>query len=220
MAPIPLANVYACIGIVRSGSDSTIKWRLTQDIFSSTTPTAGDTVFSDLSDFWAAMVWDADVLEEIRVYNWVLGTQPYPNGLPIFVIPYNISGSASGDWTTAAPPQPYCGNDVVLRIDKFHNGIGKPGRSFMRNLLRDNDIVGDGGVQWSLNPLSVFKQSQLNTIVTATGWGTHFASGSSAVKGVVVQASRKHDTVSGYGVITSLNLIGASTNKPTRKSKK
>lgn len=218
--PIPLANVYACIGIVRSGTNPDVKWRLTQDIHAAVVPTPSDIVFSDLSDFWLAMIWNLDVLEEIRVYNWVLGAQPYPAGLPIFVIPYNLNGSAAADWGTGAPPIPYCGDDVCLRIDKFHDGVGKPGRSFMRNLLRDNDIVSSAPGPWVLNPMSVFTQANLNTIVTSTGWGTHFASGSAAAQAVVVQASRKHETVSGFGHVTSLNLIGATTNKPTRKNKK
>lgn len=217
---VPLPNVYACIGIAHSGSNPAIKWRLTQDIHSAVVPTAADIVFSDLSDFWLAMIWDTDVLEEIRVYNWVLGTQPYPEGLPLFVIPYNLNGSASGDWVHTPSTTPQAGNDVVMRIDKEHNGIGKPGRSFMRNLIRSSDIVAADGSPWTFVSGTPFTQEHLDSIVASTGWGTHFSSGSASANAVVVQASRKHDTVAGFGIITELALVGVSTNKPTRKGKK
>jgi hypothetical protein len=212
--------VYACIGIVASGANPNNKWRLTQDIYSLTVPIPSDIVFTDLADFWSALIWDNDILEEIRVYNWVLGTQPYPSGLPIFVIPYGTFGTASGDWVHTPSTAPYAGNEVVIRIDKEHNGIGKPGRTFARNLVRSSDIEASDDGPWVFVPGTPFNQTHLNSIVTATGWGTHFAGGSASAQAVVVQASRKHDTVHGYGQITQLQLVGVSTNKPTRKGKK
>lgn len=218
--PLFLPSVYSIVYEMQNIADPALKWRNTYDFHSPALPTPADPIFTALTNLQHSMTWSDSTLIEARVYNWAKGAPPYPTGLPIFTIPLHSPGGAPLAWSANAGDTA-AGGEVVLRVDRAHGGVGKPGRLFYRSIPRAADIQAISGGKWSIPGGSPFQPSQFATIKTATGINNFFQGGSSTTGNlVVVQYSPKHQTVSGYAVISDLIFVGVTTNKQTRKNKK
>lgn len=219
--PVTLPGIYTAIAEYFVTSDPKIKWRNSYDFAASAPPDAGTPVVAAIASFARAMIFSDCTLGTVKIYNWARGTQPYPTGLPIAESNLNNAGDADTQWVFGGL-QTAAGNDVCLRIDKPHVGVGRPGRFFFRNFIPDSNLEAVRGDQWSLVPSTPITPVHLDNVLTASGManylhGAPFTDGSAMV---TVQYSHKTNTVHGFNYDTDWVLVGATTNKPTRKSKK
>lgn len=216
------AGLYTAIVEYSVVADPTIKWRNTYDFHSAITPTGTADIIAALAAYATAWIFANSQLETIKVYNWSRGTQPYPNGLPILEITYNHAGTGATVWTLSDTYAPV-GNEVCLRVDKLHAGIGRPGRFFYRNFLPETQIQAGYGIGWSLISGTHITQSTLETFLTSSGI-VNYLSGhidpTSQQGFATVQYSRKANIVHGYNYDSNWVIVDVTTNKPTRKNKR
>ena len=220
--PITLANVYTAIAEYSVIASPTVKWRNSYDFHSAVAPTGSADIVAALALFAPAMIFSNNQLDKIKVYNWSKGTQPYPDGLPILEIDYNTAGTAESDWVFTGS-HPEAGNEVCLRVDKLHAGIGRPGRFFYRNFIPYDQLQAQDGGGWSLVSLTPINQGRLETILTAKGIVNYLAGhiDPTTQQGfATVQYSSKAHVVHGYNYDSNWQIVDVTTNKPTRKSKR
>lgn len=221
-SPVTLANVYTALCEYSVIADPSTKWRNTYDFHSAVAPTGTADVVAAIQAFALGMIFADQQLDSVKVYNWARGSQLYPAGLPILDIPVNAPGQASTAWVITGSPA-RVGNDVCLRVDKEHSGIGRPGRFFYRNLLTTGVIEANPGQPWTMAPGSSFTQGHLTTWITTSGLVNFLAGHVDPTTQqclCTVQYSRKTNVVHGFNYDANLVLVGVTTNKPTRKSKK
>ena len=218
--PVTLPTVYTAIYEMVNHADPTIKFRNTYDFHSPTIPTPADPLFAALTGLQSSMTWDDCDMIEVRVYPWSRGPNTYPSGLPIFTIPVNAPGAAQIAWAITTTDVAN-GGEVCLRIDRAHNGIGKPGRLFYRTIPRASDVQAVSGGRWSIVSGSHFDSAHFDSIKTNTGIKTYLVGGGSTNSFLaMVQYSPKHKVVNGYELLTDFVFRGVTTNKTTRKNKK
>jgi hypothetical protein len=220
--PVTLPGVYTMLVEYANTSDPSKTWRNTYDFFQSSLPQIGDS-FANAMRQWAISMIHADAhLAKVAVYNWAKGRQPYPTGQPIWSESLTTAGTAEVAWVYPGGyvPAPV-GGEVVLRVDREHAGGARPGRLFLRTLLQEADLQSAGsGEKWTITLVSPITQAHLNSIVAGAGL-TGFLNQTPPGTGLcVVQYSPKTNVVHGFIPQTSFTLIGASTNKQTRKNKK
>jgi hypothetical protein len=216
--PVTLPNVYAVIFEMENIAIPAQKWRNTYDIFSSTTPAATDQILNDLASYQIRMTWSDSIVVGMKVYRWVRGAPPYPNGLPLFSTAMNTTGMAPTAWVANAGDIA-AGGEVCLSVERLHGGQGKVGRLFHRSIPRQPDLQATSGGKWFIGVGSPFTVTQYQSIMTPY-LNEYFVTGTSAQKLVIVQYSPKHQTVSGYQVATNFVMVGVTTNKQGRKNKK
>ena len=225
MAPPPPsipAGLYTAIAEYNVIAEPTIKWRNTYDFHSAITPTGTADLVAALATYAPGFIFNTCQLTTIKVYNWSRGTVPYPDGLPILEITYNTAGKADVAWTLSDTYAP-TGNEVCLRVDKNHAGIGRPGRFFYRNMLPESQLSATVGGGWSLISGTHFTQAALEAWITSSGV-VNFLTGHidpTTQQGfATVQYSRKANIVHGYNYDSNWVIVDVTTNKPTRKNKK
>lgn len=222
LPPIPLANVYTAICEYSVIANPSVKWRNTYDFHSAVAPTGSADIVAALAEYAPGMIFSWAQLDTIKVYNWSRGTETYPNGLPILEIAYNTPGVANTAWVVSGSQNP-AGNNVCLRIDKEHSGVGRPGRFFIRNLIYESSIQASDGQPWVLVEPSPFSQSHLTAWITTSGVVNYLAGHVDPTTQqcfVTVQYSAKAHVVHGFNYDSNWVIIGATENKPTRKSKR
>lgn len=220
--PTPPPDMYTAIVEYSVIAAPTTKWRNSYDFHSAVTPTGTADIVAALASFGPAMIFANNQLDKIKVYNWSRGTQPYPDGLPILEIPYGTAGTAESEWVFTGS-QPEAGNEVCLRVDKQHLGIGRPGRFFYRNFIPYSQLQAQDGAGWSLVSLTPINQGRLEVILTSTGIVNYMAGhvDPTLQQGfTTVQYSRKANLVHGWNYDSNWVIVDVTTNKPTRKSKK
>lgn len=225
MAPLPpldLANVYTAIVEYSVIAQPETKWRNTYDFHSAVAPTGSADIVAALAAYAPGWIFNNSQMDSIKVYNWSKGTQPYPNGLPILDIVYNTVGHASTAWTLSDTYAPM-GNEVCLRVDKEHSGIGRPGRFFIRNFLPDTQVQATYGNGWELISGTHITQSALAAWITSSGV-VNFLAGhvdpTTQQCFCTVQYSSKAHEVHGFNYDSNWIIVDVTTNKPTRKSKR
>lgn len=217
MATFP--NGYDLIVTYQNQTDPTIQWRNTFTFISNTVPVFGAGIVGALGGFAQTLCHPDSSVVEYKCYNWARGRQPYPLGLPLFVHTLNIPGTAPSHWTALSASYVPTGGEVVLRIDHVPTALGRPGRTFVRGLLGENDISAlSGGRIFLTGSLATF-QADLNTIVSSSGLGAFLVPTATTQVLAVIQYTKKTDTVHGYAGIGSLVVIDATNNKRSRKNK-
>jgi len=222
MAPVFITDVYTAIVEMSNVTDPLSKWRSTYDFFSPTVPVASDPIIDSMSSLNAFMLHTGDQVDKVSVYVWARGAQPYPNGNPLFVKAYGVTGTADSHWY---PPltTPYVANgaEVCARIDRQTITGGKPGRLFMRRFFGQHDVVGSDAGEWvTTMPISDY-ESQLAVVVSAVNLNQHFYSGTSPQKLVVTRYSKRPGAPPPSATyVTDLHFIDVTTSKTTRKGKK
>jgi hypothetical protein len=219
-APVTLANTYTLIVEMFNTANPQLKWRNSFDFQSTGVPTiAGSPLCQSIKTFMGAMVNADTTIGKFALYNWAKGTQPYPTGLPIDVFYWNVPGAAPATWATALfTPYSPVGGEIALRMDHEPVTPGKPGRTFFRGLLGEGDIKALTGGQWVLTVLIAILQAILDNLLAATHVNTFFGAGSGGEKLVIVRYSPKTGVVHGASSVSSWRLMGATTNKRTRKN--
>lgn len=220
--PVTLANVYTAIAEYSVIANPTIKWRNSYDFHSAIAPTGSADIVAAIASFAPGMIFSENQLDKIKVYNWAKGTQPYPDGLPILEIDYGTAGVAHTAWVMTDETD-QAGNEVCLRVDKDHSGIGRPGRFFFRNLLPMSQLGALDGQGWHLVGGSPFTQAHFETWLTTSGVVNYLAGhiDPTTQQGfATVQYSSKAHVVHGYNYDSNWVMIGPTTNKATRKSKR
>lgn len=220
LSPVTLANVYEMIFTMQNVATGK-QWRNSYTFYSPATPVSGDNAADHLYRMQIAMVrLDSQIVKQ-ACYNWARGTQPYPLGMPVWEATLANPGTADADWSTVLDPAyEAVGGEVVVRVDHEPLTGNKPGRSFFRGLVGKNDVASTTVGRWLLIALIAALQAVLDAITSGSHVNDMFAGGSSSQKLVVVRYSPKTNTVHGYTLVTGLKLIGASTNKLTRKNKR
>ncbi len=217
MALVTAPNTYEIICEYENAANPTITWRNTYAYQKMSTPDPSDDIFTNLFPFASAMAQPDCNLVQFRVYKWVRGgPNPYPNGLPLFVIEHNSACNAPTLWGSAAAGDPLPGS-CVLRMDRIHGGQGKPGHLFYRGLLHEGDVASVSGGPIVLTNTATYSQTHLDGIVATTHMDNHLAGGLSASQLCIVQYSDKHNTLGSINNQINFTLIGATQNKKTRK---
>lgn len=220
--PVTLAECYTAIVEYSVIAEPTIKWRNSYDFHSVPTPTGSADIVAALASFAPGFIFANSQMNSIKVYNWSKGTNPYPAGLPILEIVYNTGGHAATAWTLSDTYAPL-GNEVCLRVDKEHAGIGRPGRFFYRNLLPETQVQAGYGVGWSLISGTHFTQSAMEAWITSSGVVNYLAGHvdpTTQQAFITVQYSAKAHVVHGFNYDSNWVIVDVTTNKPTRKSKR
>lgn len=220
LAPVTLANVYEMIFTMENTATGK-QWRNSYSFYSPSTPVSGDNAADHLYRMQIAMVRSDSKIVKQACYAWARGTQPYPLGMPIWEATLAAVGTADAAWLGLVDPtyEP-TGGEVCLRMDHEPLAGNKPGRTFFRGFLGKLDISATTVGKWVLIALIGAFQAVLDTILASSNVNDLFASGASPQKLVVVRYSPKTNTVHGYTAVTAFTLIGATTNKVNRKSKK
>jgi hypothetical protein len=219
--PVTLPGVYTAIIEVANTNDPSKTWRNTYDFFQSSLPQPTDPIANGLRQWQVSHTHTDAHLSKMAVYNWSKGRQPYPLGQPIWSQSLTTVGDAATAW---GYPLPYTvlavGGEVVLRVDREHPGGFRPGRLFLRALINEGDVsVVGSGEKWGLTLSSPLTQAHLNSIV-AGSIGSFLNQTPPSTGLCVVQYSPKTNVVHGFIPQSSFLLIGASTNKQTRKNKR
>lgn len=220
--PITLANVYTAIVEYSVVGNPSIKWRNSYDFHSTVAPTGSADIVAALAAYAPGWIFSNSQMDSIKVYNWSKGTQPYPSGLPILEIAYGTPGHASTVWTLSDTYNPL-GNEVCVRVDKEHAGIGRPGRFFFRNMIPDGQVQASQGGKWAFTVGTHITQSAHTAFITSSGVVNYLAGHvdpTTQQAFVTVQYSSKAHVVHGYNYDSNWVIIGPTTNKPTRKSKR
>jgi len=216
--PVFLANVYELIFNYQNTSDTTLKWRTTHEIFSSSAPLPTDAIVTDLTLLAEAMADTDTTLETVACYAWARGTVPYPEGSALWIKTLGVPCTASSDWGTTRVTYVPGDKSLCLRIDKETVTSGRPGRNFIRALLGTGDVSSISGGKWQLVKSRTLWQEAFEVILADANVEQYFSAGSSAIKLVVVRYSPKTNTVHGYSEIGSMQIINATTAKGNRKS--
>lgn len=220
---VTLPNVYDLIVSVENSANSMMKWRNTFTFYSGGSPAPGVGIIAAIGGFMEAMVRSDSTIVEFSCYNWARGRQPYPLGQPIFTITTAIQGTADSNWTSLTSPYSPVGGEVVMRVDHQPEAGGKPGRNFFRGLFGERDLSSITGGNWATVPSAGAIQTNLETILTASGLKNFFGPftpGPGTQVLAVVRYSKKLGTVFGYVPITDFRFVAVSTSKRTRKSRR
>ena len=221
-APLTYPGVYTIVCEMENTANTAIKWRNTYDFVAAVTPTDSNPIMDNVMHFQDSMTDPDSTFVEMRVYNWAKGAQPYPDGLPLFVRTVNAPGDAVAAWGRGSAT-PAAGGEVCLNIARRASGPVKPGRFFFRSTIRDADIESISGGRWTFTTggAALFTQTALNTIVADSGLAANLLGGVDPTnKLVLVPYSKLHGTHGTFEVVSSIVLIGVTTNKQTRKNKK
>lgn len=215
-----LPGVYDAIVTKQNISDPAIKWRNTWTFKSVNTPAQGDPFFTDLLLLEGGLIWPDSELVELSVYNWARGRQPYPLGQPIFTTTLASPGYADTGWTHLQHPRTPTSGIVCLRLD--HNPIsgGKPGRTFSRAILGAGDVTAISGGRFTLVPTVPNVDADWQAVIGHAAFAQYFSPGAGGYELVIVRYTRKTDTVHGFTGVLSIRVIGATTNKLSRKGRR
>lgn len=221
MAGLPWPNTYEYIVTQQNNIDPTIEFRNTVSFFSPTVPTPSDGIIVALNAYFNSMVHSDVNTIQCAVYKWVRGgPSPYPTGLPIFVLPINVAGVADAAWGYSGSEKGV-GGEVCLRIKKTNTGGLKPGRLYLRGLLRENDVIAESGGRWVFQSGTPITSAKHALIVQSTGLlnylGTHLLNPEYLFD---VAYSKKHTTVGPGEMVFDLTMEGPTTNKISRKSRR
>jgi hypothetical protein len=213
-------GVYDAIFEFTNNAAPLDKWRTTLTYIQTIVPSPTDAFIIAIEGVWKAFVHPDVTLSTITVYNWSRGALIYPAGSPIFTKTTNVVGTADTNWPHLAPLYSPNGGEVCLRMDHEPTTGGKPGRSFLRALLGEDDVSAQSGGRWILNPTLANLQSDLNGILTGGGLMPYFGAGLGGTIIGIQRFSKKHSVVGPFVPCTGFTLIGVTTNKLTRKNKK
>lgn len=218
--PVTLPGAYDHISTFQNIANPTEKWRATMTFAAPAVPGPSTPIVQAIEGFMSTVVHsDAQIIQH-SVYNWARGRQPYPLGTPIFTITGAVPGVAGAEWTALASPYIPAGGEVVLRIDHEPVGGGRPGRNFFRALLGKSDVSSTSGGKWILVPTVLALQVNLATILTATSLATFLNGGVGGARLIIVRYSPKTNIVHGETDVSTLQVVGVTTNKLSRKNRR
>jgi hypothetical protein len=143
----------------------------------------------------------------------------------LWILPLNLIGEKPTTYSGQQAAPALTGKEVVAFIKQNTTG-GKPGKQFLRQLYDLGDIGAVAGAPWEVLP-SARVTAALFTTDTNTVLGPYFGP-TAAPALVVVHFSKKNYNANPTNPanlpfstnVSSLTLVGPSTNRPTRKSKK
>lgn len=214
-------NTYEAIVEFQNISQPQFKWRNTVSFFSPTVPTPTDGIIVALVAFFTDMVHTDVNFVQLVCYNWARGgPQPYPTGLPLFTLPVGVAGTADAAWGYSGA-EVGTGGEVVLRLDKTISGGLKPGKLFLRGLIREGDTGAASGGTWTLASGTPLTAAKLELIVQNSGLldylGTHSLHPQYLFD---VAYSKKHDTAGPGHIVFDIDFHGVTTNKLSRKNRR
>ena len=221
--PVTLANAYDAIVTYQNIGDPAVRWRNTYTFHSDTVPIPGAGIVGAIGTFAVGMVHSDVELVELSVYNWSRGRLPYPSGSPLFSTISANPGLADSHWPHLTTPYTANAGEVSLRSDHQPQTAGKPGRSFFRALLGAGDITAISGGRWSLkSPVSTAGlQSDMEALLTVSTLKTYMSAGAPGGQElVVVRFSKKLNAVFGSTLVTDFVVLGVTTNKNRRTSRR
>lgn len=216
---VTFPGAYDVIFEYHNVTDPTIFWRTTWTIVDNAPPTWPGGILGALQAYVTAMVHSDVLVDKLSVYNWARGRLPYPLGTPLFIQPLSLIGQADGNWPALSTPYTPAGGEVCLRVDKIASG-GKNGRNFHRALLGEDDISALSGGRISTVASVAVLQTQHDTIVTNAGLHSFMLPAATTTGLIVMRFSEKTGVVHGYSMLSSMSVIGATTNKLNRKNRK
>lgn len=220
-----LPNHYELIGhfLGQNGVDT---WRNSIVVFqSSGQPQPTDPIIQAMVEWWRLNLITTCSYVKSELRAWTRGDVPFSNEGAIW---NSTVGAGIGQKTNVASygaeGTAGVGKEVVGFVRIF-NTIGREGKMFMRALLDNADVFSSAGGPWVFitpGPPNVTPTKFANTAVNTIG--LYFGSANPGLR--VVHFSIKHWNASGGATpdapfgsdITSMQLVGPTLNKPTRKS--
>ena len=217
--PITLPGYYDIVWHMSNTANPNDQWRNTFTFKYPSVPPVGADLLAALGGLVQACTREDSQIDGYDVYNWSRGRQPYPAGLPVTSFRGVAAGTAHANWPHLNTAYVAAGGEIALRMDHDTMTPSKPGRTFFRGLLGAADIHAVTGGKWTLVPTVADLQADLNAIMTATGLGAFIDNITPAKQLVVVRWSKVHaPLVASAAEINSLNIIGVTTNRQTRKN--
>lgn len=219
-----LADVYTLI--VSSGSTVATNetWRNTYDVYSTAgVPQPTDTIIETLLEVHQENLVSTAQIFQAELRNWTFGPQPYGTGVPLWTEALSLPGTKVAAY--GAEGADAVGKEVVCYIKRLNTGP-KNGKLFLRGFLDSGDIAALTGAPWEFltSPAPNVTPAKYAGILATTGLNGFMGAGKNPGL-VVVHFSYKQYQIDNtrlpfFSHITSQVLIGPTTNKPTRKSKK
>lgn len=214
-------NAYEYIVTFENNVTPGISWRNTVSFHSPTVPVESDGIIAALNQFFTDCVHTDVNVVQAAVYNWTRGgPSPYPSGLPLFVVPINAVGNADAAWGYTGS-ELGVGGEVCMRLKKTNTGGLKPGRLFMRGILREADTGAPSGGKWTLKSGTPITPTQEQLVVQNSGLINYLGKHSLYPQYLQdIAYSKKHGTVGPAFTVYDIVLDGVTTNKISRKGKK
>jgi hypothetical protein len=219
---LTLANVYTLIVKIGSTLATDETWRNTYDIFASAGPPAPTaTIVETILDFAQRNLASTAQIFEAELRNWTFGPQPYGSGVPIWSETLVLPGTKVSAYGGEGPDA--VGKEVVAFARRVNTGP-KEGKLFLRGFLDTGDIAALTGAPWEfLTPPGNVTPAKWDTNTSSSGLEAFFGTVDPGL--VVAHFSYKQYQIDPtrlpfYSRVTALPLVGPTTNKPTRKSKK
>lgn len=217
---VTLPGAYDMIVKFGNIADPQLQWRSTYTFLSDTTPVLDVGIVLAIRNFAQMTIHSDSHMTGYDVYNWARGRQPYPLGSPVIATTGSLVGTADTSWTPLVGTYLPNGGEVCMRMDHITTGQGKPGRSFLRGLLGEHDVISVTGGKWTLVAGQAPWQTALAANVTSSGLGAYMLPTATSKVLCVVRYSAKLGVVHGSSGINQFQIIGVTTNKQTRKNKK
>jgi hypothetical protein len=223
--PIGFSDHYVLIAHYKSqnGVDT---WRseFTIQGAAGTVPQPGDPIITAAEGYFTANLMDPSTLVRLELRAWSFGPQPFSARGALWEKPLNLGGTKTIDYggigTLAV------GKEVVAFI-KFSTNIGKQGKQFLRQLFDNQDVGAQSGGPWVILPPPATPRvtvAKFKTVALAT-IGPFINSATPTF--VVVHFSKKqylanpgNPTLPFSSPILSVDLVGPSVNKATRRNKR
>lgn len=221
---LTLTNAFTLIVESQNTAQPNINWRNTWDIFSSTgAPAAGSAIVNAIVGFHQANLRSDCNLSKLIMRNWSQGPQPFADR-PFLWEQLLVSSFAPGTKQTTDPTgygaestgiQRIPGS-VVLFAKRLTVPGSKPTNMFLRGLLDDDDlnIVTAGPPVFAPSPNVTgpkFNDIQ-NHFLSA------FCTGLADPRLIIVHVGNHHAGPAFESSMTSIEMVGPSQNKQTRKN--
>lgn len=223
---LTLANAFTCIVTMQNTADPTVKWRNTWDILDSAgIPSPADTIFTAIQAFQQGNLRADANVEMLELRNWTQGPQPFSTRG--FLWQKQIGPTAGAGDKTQPTPVGYGGEaggnqvvpgSVVLFCKRFSGTGGKVSHLFLRGLLDAGDIAAETGGKPVFIPSPRVTNALFNAIVSNTLAPFFMPSSGPAL--INVHVGNKGAGPAFSSLVSSVQMVGPSQNKQTRKNKK
>lgn len=221
--PFQFANHFQIVGHF-TGTDINETWRSEFTINDSSAPAPADAIIGVLKDYFVHNLRSDCKLDRIEARQWSYGPQPLAGRGSLWVQPYQLPGEKPTIYGGEQAAPALAGKEVVAFV-KLLTNANKPGKQFLRQLYDLGDIGAVAGSPWETLP---------GARVTPTAFEDENAvrldpyfNPSSGPGIVVVHFSKKHYDLNPVSAnlpfstsVVGIELIGPTTNRPTRKNKR
>lgn len=199
-------------------------WRSEVTVEASTVPQPSDQVIQTARDYFLHNLRSDCTLDHIELRQWTYGPQPLNGRGALWTQPYQLTGEKVTTYGGEQASPALTGKEVVAFVEHNTTG-GKPGKQFIRQLLDLGDVGAVAGAPWEFLPSSRVTPAKF-TNDAGLLWNPFIAT-ATLPRLVVVHFSKKNynnNPVSSNlpfsTTVLSLTLVGVTTNRPTRKSKR